>query len=240
MIPINYFYENVDRWTTLPAGDYRQSIRYLMSLKDEDFMTHYNNYIVFWEKERSWEYEKYTEMFSTRNVVEIGSGMGYDGIKYSSKCESYTYCDINEIQLQFVNRVVELYGNKECKYEFYHIQDPLNIQLKEKKYNAIYSHGVLHHVPFEIAKQEISEFSKFMEKGALAVILMYPEERWVAAGRPSFKDFGNWTDGGCPWAEYYNEDKMCELFDDDWNLDDWVKWGVNNIEFVNYELTKVN
>jgi len=68
--------------------------------------------------------------------------------------------------------------------------------------------------------------------------LMYPKERWEMCGKPDFTQFGKYTDGGCPWTEYYDLDKMQRLVGKKYRLTDVSKWGGNAIEFVNFEFIK--
>ena len=55
---------------------------------------------------------------------------------------------------------------------------------------------------------------------------------------PDFSAFGNSTDGGCPWTEYYDLEKMQALVGSKYKLVDVSKWGHQSIEFVNYEFVK--
>ena len=68
---------------------------------------------------------------------------------------------------------------------------------------------------------------------------MYPKQRWEHYGKPSFDKFGHYTDGGCPWTEWYDEDKITNLVGTNYKLLESKYWGWRNIEFVNFELQKV-
>lgn len=237
-----FFLENVDRWTTMPAAAGRCDVEKLSSLEDKELLKEYIKFIPFWENERGWEYKKYSKLFENKDVIEVGSGFGYDGIVYSETANSYTYVDINEKQISFLKKIVPLVkrGLKSEKnninYEI--LDDPIEKKFA-KNFNAFYSHGVLHHVPLEFAKKEFANFDKFLEVESTVVLLMYPKERWIDCGKPKFEDFGIFTDGGCPWAEYYDEKKILELVGPNYRLDETIMWGINKREFVNFELTKI-
>lgn len=229
-----FFEENKSWWNLLPGGKKRHRVERLLQHPDWWLKFRYNRFIKFWNKDRSWEYEKYSALFKDRNVLEIGGGLGYDGIVYSKTARSYTYAELNETQLSFIKRITKLFGVTNAHY----------VWMKDiyysfpRSYNAFFAHGVLHHVPFEVAKAEFANINKYLEKGTIAVFLMYPKERWEHWGSPSFEKFGEYTDGGCPWSEYYDEEKIKALTGPEFELVSTKKWGWKNIEFVNFELVK--
>ncbi|MDJ0814940.1 MAG: class I SAM-dependent methyltransferase [Desulfobacterales bacterium] len=228
--------KNRKRWKTLPAGERRENVEYLMTLEDKEFYKLYLHYTKFWEKERGWEYEKYSETFSGRSVLEIGSGLGYDGIIYSNSAEKWVFCDIIPENLQFIQRIADYLNVTNVHFQL--VEDVINHDFRYM-FDGFYAHGVLHHVPFEVAQKEVANIDRFLKPGAKLIILMYPYERWDLCGKPPFDEFGCMTDGeGTPWAEYYDELKIQELFGNGYCLEDSIKWGDQNAEFVNFELIK--
>ena len=246
MSNIPYFYKNVDFWTRLPAGGQTQKLDFLNSLDDEDFFEMYEHFISFWEMERGWEYERYSEMFEGKDVVEIGSGLGYDGITYSQHAKTYTFCDINPEQISTVKRAAKLLSDSQytprtksrSNHEYQILKDPLSHDY-DKRFNALYSHGVLHHVPFETAQKEFQNVDRYLEVGSKIVLLMYPKNRWENAGKPDPTEFGRWTDPGCPWSDWYDEEKILRLVGNHYSLDNTIYWGKNKAEFVNFEMTEI-
>jgi SAM-dependent methyltransferase len=235
------FSRNVERWTTMPAGQGRANVEDLMKLDGNRLLNTYFNYAEFWSQERGWEHKKYSKLFSGLDVVEVGSGFGFDGLMFSKKANSHTYVDINPKQINFLKKIIGTISENlkpidNIKYEV--LNDPLN-QDFGRKFSALYSHGVLHHVPLDFAKSEFKNFDSHLEVGSPVILLMYPKTRWEDCGRPSFEVFGNYTDGGCPWAEYYDEEKIMELVGENYELKETIPWGLNNREFINFELVKV-
>lgn len=227
---------NKHKWKTLPAGGGRQTIDYFMSLNDNELLKIYNKSIAFWKKERGWEYEKYSKLFTGASVLEIGSGLGYDGITFSKKVNKWTFCDIISNNIEFIKRIAHLF--KINNVDFQVIEDIFNHDYLGL-FDGLYAHGVLHHVPFEIAKKEVANIDQYLKSGARVVLLMYPIERWEICGKPSFSNFGKMTDGeGTPWAEYYDERKIVNLFGPEYVLENTTKWGHESSEFVNFELQK--
>lgn len=228
---------NAQRWNVLPAGSYRINIRHLLWLNDFFLKKLYSYYSSQWRKERGWEHERYAALFQDRDVLEIGGGLGYDGLIYSSRAKSYTYAELNELQIIFLKRIHGLL-NATANVQFEHMADVFEHPFS-RRFQAFYAHGVLHHVPFEMAKGQFENIDKYLDAGAIVVLLMYPRERWLRAGKPSFKKFGKYTDGGCPWAEYYDEEKAVALVGSNYKLEQVIKWGRSNSEFVNFEFEKM-
>lgn len=235
MQPNQHIEANRKRWLKLPAGRWRTNIGFLLKLPDCLFVPLYNYFSKFWEKEREWEYVRYTEIFTNKDVLEIGSGLGYDGIKYAQTAASYTYAELNKIQILFLKKITALFNRTNMSFEF--MEDPVS-HIFSNRYNAFYAHGVLHHVPFKIAQKQFRQIDRFLEVGSYCVFLMYPKERWEQCGKPSFEKFGKYTDGNCPWTEYYDTEKMKALVGDKYELVFEKKWGNKNEEFVNFEFIK--
>ena len=124
------------------------------------------------EKEKGWEHEKYGQLFEGRNVVEVGSGLGFDAYILAQKANSYTCVDINPIQIDFIKRIHSLYLNYENKsindisYEV--LKNPFKHKY-HRKFDGFYSHGVLHHIPFKDAQKQFKNINKYLEKGSLCV-----------------------------------------------------------------------
>lgn len=232
----NIIKKNGSRWNRLPAGKFRMNILFLSKLPSTILKLAYKNFSRKWENERGWEYKKYKALFKGKDVLEIGSGLGYDGLVYSTISKSYTHAELNTNQLDFLKRIHRLFKTQ-IPIHFELLENPFQHTFN-RSFDAFYAHGVLHHIPFEEAKMQFQNIDKFLKKGAVVVFLMYPKERWVAAGRPSFDEFGNSTDGGCPWTEYYDTEKIKALVGENYELTCEYKWGSNSIEFVNFEFIK--
>lgn len=228
---------NILKWHTLPAGKERRDVRKLLHLDDEELLHAYTEFVQFWEQERGWEYERYAKLFQDRNVLEIGSGLGYDGFRLSMYTRSWTFSDIIKDNLCLVQRICTL--KKRSNVYFEYIAD-IERHCFSQKYDGLYAHGVFHHVPFDVARNEVANISNFLKPGAKVVLLMYPKQRWEECGSPPFNKFGLMTDGeNTPWAEWYDEEKVMKLMGPDFKLLNSIYWGNNNSEFVNFEFTKL-
>ncbi len=228
--------DNLEKWTTLPAGEKRTRVTDLNSLTDEEILTSYDSFRKLWDKERGWEHERYAKMFENRNVLEIGSGLGYDAIVMSPRAKTWTCADILQANIDFVSRMAKLKNRTNIYTQL--LEDIASHDYGDT-FDGFYAHGVLHHIPFETARQQMKNISNHLEKGSKAVFLMYPKQRWEQCGKPDFEIFGTMTDGeGTPWAQWYDEEKIMLLAGDEFRLDKTIPWGHNNAEFINFELTK--
>ncbi len=228
--------KNCAKWTVLPAGKSRIAVNDLLGLDDRALREIYESFKPFWDKERGWEHKRYASYFNGRNVLEIGSGLGYDAISLAKSTTKWTCADILDANLQVVKRIAKLHG-------ILNISTQLMAEILEhdfkRIFNAFYAHGVLHHIPFELAQKQVAHISCFLEPGTRVVLLMYPRERWEHCGKPAFEDFGAMTDGpGTPWAEWYDDNKIKKLFGEEYELIETIPWGWKNIEFINFELIK--
>lgn len=233
----NIIEKNANRWNILPAGKHRVNIRHLLKLNSFFFKVVYNYFSIKWKSERAWEHERYSILFKGRKVLEVGSGLGFDSLNYTKSTCSYTHAELNTEQLEILKKVHAVFKTSST-INFELLDKPFTHVFKNK-FNAFYAHGVLHHIPFEDAKKEFENIDKYLEVNSIVVLLMYPKARWIDAGSPPFESFGNSTDGGCPWAEYYDEDKILKLVGPNYKLKESIYWGRNKSEFVNFELEKV-
>jgi len=237
---MKHFLENKNKWLTMPAGRRAQNVEQLLELNDDQLYSQYLSYTKFWIEERGWEYKRYSKLFKDKDVVEVGSGLGFDGMIYQNFAKSWTYVDISEKQIEFVKRINKVFLKEkfsEDKFDYVLLKDP-ETQDMPKQFDALYSHGVLHHVPLDFAKKEFENFNRFLKNNADVVLLMYPKERWEDCGKPSFERFGDFTDFGCPWAEYYDSEKIYDLVGKEFEIIEEIPWGAMNREFINFELKK--
>ena len=227
---------NLNKWKTLPAGLHRCSVNELVGLDDTALAVQYQEFVDFWEENRGWEYDTYGDFFRGRSVLELGSGLGYDGIRLSRVVKRWTFTDIIPENVALVRRLCQLQGVKNSGHQL--LGDVFTHDFGEA-FDGLYAHGVLHHIPFEQAKAQVANVGRFLAPGARCMIKMYPFERWEACGKPPFEQFGCCTDGPfTPWAEPYDEPKIQELFGPGYALTRAVRWGAGNIEFINFELAK--
>ena len=70
--------------------------------------------------------------------------------------------------------------------------------------------GSMINAPFEIAKSEALDLLKHLKKDGRWIELAYPKVRWEREGSLPFEAWGEKTDGGAPWIEWYDLEKLLQ------------------------------
>jgi SAM-dependent methyltransferase len=199
-----------EKWREVPGGDDTDERRFssdLLSLADADLLD-------LWQAQATsrangvigWIGPLYRDFFKGRRVLELGSGMGLDGMRFASQGADWTFADIAADNLEVLRRVAGLKG---VKAAFHLIGDDLSFD-RLGRFDAVLACGSLHHVPFDVARIECASALTHLQPGGRWIELVYPRERWLKAGSPSFDQWGKMTDGDrTPWAEWYDGDKLC-------------------------------
>ncbi|MBI4774574.1 MAG: class I SAM-dependent methyltransferase [Deltaproteobacteria bacterium] len=228
--------KNVAKWATVPIGKSRIHTHPILNLNDEQLARFYQECIQIAQIDRQWIYENFSGLIENRTVLEIGSGLGCDGVYFSSLANKWTFSDIVYENIQLLKRVCSLLNV--VNVDFQVINSILTHDFK-KTYDLLYAIGVFHHLPFELAAREIRNIDRFLVNGSYVIVLMYPIERWIDEGEPDFSEFGRRTDGKeTPWAEYYTETKVRDLFGPGYRLLKSRRWGQYEHEFITFELIK--
>lgn len=158
--------------------------------------------------ELGWLGPLYFDTFRDRAVVELGSGLGFDGLRFAAHGAHWTFADIVPDNLAVVRRIAELKGLAE-RVRFHLIGDDLSFAALPCGYDAVWVFGSIHHVPFEIARREALDVLGHLKPGGRWMELVYPRERWLREGAPPFDQWGKLTDGErTPWAEWHDIEKV--------------------------------
>ena len=198
-----------EKWREVPGGsdtDHRRFSTDLLALPDPQMLT-------LWEAEAAsrasgvigWVGPLYRPLFTGRRVLEIGSGLGLDGMRFAAQGAAWTFADIVPDNLEFLRRVARLKG---VTASFHLIGDDLSFGGLDE-FDAIYACGSLHHVPFDVARAECLDALRHLAPNGRWIELVYPRERWAREGSPAFDHWGRMTDGDrTPWAEWYDAEKL--------------------------------
>ncbi len=198
-----------EKWREVPGGNDTDERRFssdLLSLADAELLD-------LWEAQAAsrangvigWVGPLYRDFFKGRRILELGSGLGLDGMRFASQGADWTFADIAADNLNVLRRIADLKG---LKAAFHLIDDELSFD-DLGTFDGVLACGSLHHVPFEVARVECANVLKHLQPGGRWIELVYPHERWVKAGSPDFDQWGKMTDGDrTPWAEWYDGDKL--------------------------------
>ena len=111
-----------------------------------------------------------------KNVLEIGCGIGTDTINFARAGAHVTAIEISKKSLGLAKKRAKVYGLTK-KIKFYLANaERLSKTVPIKKYDLIYSFGVIHHTPNP--KQVITEIKKYMHKKTILKIMIYYRYSW--------------------------------------------------------------
>ncbi len=185
---------------------------------------------------RGWCHDIYKYQFAGKRILDIGSGIGIDGIFFAEHGAEVTFADIVQDNQELLKRICKL---KNISANFYYIDNVEDFSLTHE-YDAMLAIGSLHHIPFSLAQKEISELTKHLKVGGKFCFLAYPKGRYEYCESKDFAEFGRRTDGErTPWAEWYDDDKIQDLFGNKFNLNWSRNFGKFNNEFNWFELSKL-
>jgi hypothetical protein len=201
-----------EKWREAPRGsdtDGRIFSSELLSLPDAAFLSAWQEMAARrYAGELGWLGTLYFDTFRGKQVVELGSGLGFDGIRFVEQGAIWTFCDIVPDNLAIIRRVAALKGLA-GHARFHAIGDDLSFAALPSAYDAIWVFGSIHHVPFEVARREALDLLGHLKPGGRWMELVYPRERWLREGAPPFDQWGKITDGErTPWAEWHDIEKV--------------------------------
>ncbi len=227
-----------EKWREVPSDEsHRMYSSDLLKLSDSELLKHWREHdqSTSSKEVRGWYRERYRAEVSGRRVLDLGCGFSVDGIYLLQQGAKVTFADIVEDNLEVVQRVLGLLG---LSAELYFIDDLFNFHFHED-FHFIFAIGSLIHVPFSTAQREVAAVQRFLRPGGKFLFFGYPHERFLKLRARDGAEFGRLTDGDrTPWAEWYDDKKICELFGQDFDLTFSKNFGRTGIEFNWFELIK--
>jgi hypothetical protein len=201
-----------EKWREAPRGsdtDGRIFSSELLAMPDDVFLSTWQGMAARrYEGELGWLGTLYFDTFRDCSVAELGSGLGFDGIRFIEHGAAWTFCDIVPDNLAVIRRIATLKGIA-GRARFHAIGDDLSFAALPSDYDAIWVFGSIHHVPFEVARREALDLLGHLKPGGRWMELVYPRERWLREGAPPFEQWGKVTDGErTPWAEWHDIEKV--------------------------------
>jgi hypothetical protein len=158
---------------------------------------------------RGWYHTLYRDVFRGKRVLEIGSGLGFDGITFAAGGADWTFVDIVQTNLAVIERLCRLKGVTNVR--FCYMEDLRALAALPDDYAAIYAQGSLINLPVEATRTEAKALLQHLPIGGRWIELAYPRRRWTHDGRMPFDKWGKKTDGGAPWVEWHDLKKIREF-----------------------------
>jgi len=152
---------------------------------------------------RGWYQDLYADALRGKKVLDVGSGLGIDGITFAKAGATITYLDIAESNLALLKRLCGIFGIHTAS--FFYLEDLDSLDQLPDDFDVIWCQGSMLHVPFEFSRREAQRLLRHLRVGGRWIELAYPRERWERDGSPPFDQWGKYTDGAAtPWAQWYD------------------------------------
>jgi predicted O-methyltransferase YrrM len=200
------------RWSVVPAGDERRSTADLKQVPLEELRqlwltTHEAATTGDGYRARGWYQALYRDVLRGKKVLEIGSGMGIDGIEFARHGARMTFVDIAQDNLAVMERLCAIFEISDAR--FVYLEQLSSLDALDDDYDFVWCQGSQINNPFGFARRECAVILPHLKRDGRWIELAYPRERWVREGSPPFRIWGTMTDGeGTPWVEWYDLDKL--------------------------------
>jgi SAM-dependent methyltransferase len=148
----------------------------------------------------------YKDVFRGKKVMDVGCGFGIDTIFYAQQGAEITFVDLVPTNIEVVKRLCKLKDLTNTR--FCYMEDLSSLSALPADYDFVYCQGSLINAPVEITRIEAQALLQHLPVGSRWIELAYPKERWIRDGRKAFTDWGKKTDGGAPWMEWYDLEKV--------------------------------
>ena len=119
--------------------------------------------------EKEWHIPAAADFASTRGlrVLEIGCGVGTDGLQFARAGATYTGVDLTEAAVELARKNFASAGMAGD----FRVSDAENLDFADESFDIVYSHGGLHHTPdIEAAVREIH---RVLKPGGRAIVMLY-------------------------------------------------------------------
>ena len=203
------------KWREVPAGAHRYDTVKLLAMTPVGL-------VDFWEDRRrdattgdaysvrGWYHDLYKKVFRGMSVLDLGSGLGLDGITYAQAGARVTFADIVVENLEILQRLCTEFGIADAR--FIHLEELSSTASLPGPFDVIYAQGSLINMPANLVREEVQMLLGHLPVGGRWIELAYPRERWQREGALPFDRWGHKTDGiGTPWVEWCDLDKRLQM-----------------------------
>lgn len=119
--------------------------------------------------EKEWHIPEAANFAATagKRVLEIGCGLGTDGVQFAKAGADYTGVDLTQAAVDLARRNFESRGLSGT----FQTADAENLDFPDNSFDLVYSHGVLHHTPG--TARAIREVHRVLRPGGQAIVMLY-------------------------------------------------------------------
>lgn len=164
-----------------------------------------------------------------KDVLEIGCGIGTAAVGFARAGARVTAVDLSSESLALARKRAEVFGLSD-RMEFFEADaERLSEFIPAKKYDLVYSFGVVHHSPqpSEIIEQVHNHFT---EAGSTLKLMVYNRRSWKVLwmylqerGKGNLDEIiakHSEAQTGCPITYSYTKDTVADLVGPDFRIDD--------------------
>ena len=141
-----------------------------------------------------------------KKVLEIGCGLGTEGINFARYGADYTGTDLSIESLNLAQNRFKVYNQKGRFFQGN--AENLSSFMSVEKYDLVYSFGVIHHSPNP--NLIIDQIYKYMDDSTILKIMLYAKNSWKNYMIDAELDQPE-AQYGCPIANTYTEDEVFDL-----------------------------
>ena len=169
------------------------------------------------------------EAYRGKSVLEVGCGIGTAAQSFMEAGADYTGIDVSPKSIELAQNRAKLFG---LSGEIF-TADIQSLNLPDKKFDLVYSFGVLHHIANLGAA--LKNIQSMLKPGGEFKLMMYASNSWKAACIRSGLDQFE-AQSGVPIAHTYTaqqiKDLLCDFVDIhvtqdhifQWNIDEYKKY----------------
>lgn len=107
------------------------------------------------------------EGWAGKDVLEVGCGIGTDGVRFARAGARYAAVDGSPRAVELARRRFELEGAEGA-----FAQGPATVlPFPDSSFDLVYSHGVIHHI--EDTERAVREFHRVLRPGGTALVMLY-------------------------------------------------------------------
>ena len=200
------------KWGEVPFDQYeRRMSKDLLQLSDQELLEK-------WEfayrgsstgeafSVRGWYQTLYRDGLRGKRILDVGCGLAPDSIHFAEHGALVTFLDIIESNVRFAERVCGL--KRISNASFCYMEDLTSLDSLPADFDVIYCCGSLINAPLEITRMEAQAILRHLPVNGRWIELAYPETRWEREGRLPATEWGERTDGGAPWMEWHDLQKL--------------------------------
>lgn len=158
-----------------------------------------------------------------RKMLDFGCGLGVDGVYFSINLGiQVTFADISLSNVKLTDRYAQIWN---IPTKSVYIDDSTSVDFGDK-FDLIYAHGVLHHIPEP--KPVVDNLQRFLNSNGLFIVMLYTKEHYAGKSAENIHHYAVRSESPAPTAItnpyscYYDTAKAVALFEGCSLIDQWA------------------